>query len=166
MKSQSDLVCLFEADEQTELALVRSLLSAQGIDHVVQGEHHAAMVAGLFGNPAIKPRVLVAQRDLELARELLAASPVGEGPAQGEAATLEGAVCPVHEQPAMATCDRCGTFLCAQCKTAGAATCEDCAKLDDAEMGKRSSRGRNFRRAVVLAILALTALGLLLPLLS
>ena len=157
--SEHDLVFLFEADEQHELALVRSLLESEDIQHVVQAEHHAAMLAGVMGNPAIKPRVLVPQRDLARARELLAASPIAEPPHHDGALSLEGALCPVHEQAATATCGRCGTFLCAGCRSApGPAMCEECARLDDADLQQGLLRFKNRRRALVTALLGVLAL--------
>ncbi len=162
--SDGDLVLLFEADEQHELALVRSLLESEGIQYVVQGELHSAMIAGVMGNPAIKPRVLVLGSDLQKAQELLAASPIAEPPQADATASLEGALCPVHEKPATTTCKRCGTFLCAECKSApGPAMCEDCAALDDKELQAGSDRVRNKRRTLVLVVLGALALFMLLP---
>src|SRR6185369_14760797 len=118
---------LVECGNPVEVASVKSLLDANGIAHVVQGEQHASMIGGVFGSTIIFPRVLVAQRDLERAQALLTAQPVLDGTAPESGAAFEGAVCPVHEAKAIATCGRCGTFLCERCKSLGSPpVCEDC----------------------------------------
>lgn len=119
-----DLVLLTECADALEAAQLKGLLDAHGVSCVVQGETHAALLAGALGGHFIEPRVLVSPNDLERARELLEAVPQEGGPA-GEA--LGDGVCPVHEGPAVATCARCGTFLCTQCTTVGEPpVCEDC----------------------------------------
>lgn len=163
MSSEHDLVLLFEGDEPTELALVRNLLDAEDIKHVVQGEHHAAVLGGMFGDPSVRPRVLVAQRDLAKAQGLVAASPLGQPLDPNAVVTsLEGEVCPVHEKPATTACGRCSAVLCAECQPPpGSTLCEDCAKLD-AERPAPSSPMRNRRKTFVLALLGVTAMFMLL----
>jgi len=119
-----DLVLLINCADGIEAAQVRSLLESEGIPHVVQGEHHATMLGGSAMLTPIDQRVLVHESDLEKARALLTATPQLTGDANG---SIEGAVCPVHELPAKATCSRCGTFLCANCQTLGdPPVCESC----------------------------------------
>lgn len=146
----AELVLLVEELDVVELSGLRALLDGHDVEYVVQGEMHSAMVGGLTGNPAITPRVLVAKRDLEKARALLAADAQAETvPAAG--ASLEGALCPVHEKPALSTCARCGTFLCADCKALGdPPMCEDClAGEDDARAAKKADPARRSKSAVV-----------------
>lgn len=150
----ADLTLLLETGDPVELAGVRSLLDGHDIKYVVQGEHHAAMIGGFLGNPAILPRVLVSQRDLEQAQSLIAAEPEGETQAQ-EGAPLEGAECPVHLKAAMATCGRCGTFLCADCKAIGQPPlCEDCSVAEEWQRKPKDLKARTFKKAVVWVLLA------------
>lgn len=161
MTDEAELVLLLETTDPIELASARSLLEGHGISHVVQGEHHGQMVSGLFGNPAVVPRLLVARRDLAAAKQVLESVPQAETTAQG-AASLEGSVCPVHEQPALATCGRCGTFLCAQCKAIGQPPlCETCAQGEADQRRPKQARARTARKVVAGLMLAPLALGLL-----
>jgi predicted RNA-binding Zn-ribbon protein involved in translation (DUF1610 family) len=160
MSSEGGLVLLLECGGAVEAASVRGLLETEGIEYVVQGEHHASMVGGPFGNPAVLPRVLVAQRDLEAARQLLAAKPVLEGTAPEDGASLEGSLCPVHEQAAVATCGQCGTLLCATCNSLGnPPLCEDCLARDSRPPPVRSglSVAMPFIAIAVLVVLVLFA---------
>lgn len=128
--SEADLVLLRSCADNNEAALIRSLLEADGIDCVVQGEQHRSML-GIMG-AVIELRVLVAERDLEYANSLLDAEglaasepdesgshPVGEH---------SGAVCAVHEHKATSTCGRCGAYLCDRCQVRDRAAplCESC----------------------------------------
>jgi hypothetical protein len=150
----ADLTLLLETTDPIELASVRSLLDGHGLKYVVQGELHSAMVGGLFGNPAIAPRVLVAQRDLEQATELLKAQPDTETDAQG-AAELAGNVCPVHLKDALTTCGRCGTFLCADCKALGQpALCEDCSVSEQWQRKPKDAKAQTLKKTVVWVMLA------------
>lgn len=130
-----DLVLLLNCADGIEAAQVRSLLESEGIPHVVQGEHHSTMLGGMAMLTPIDQRVLVRAEDLERARALLSASPKLDG---GGGASIDGAVCPVHEQPAKATCARCGTFLCAACQTLGdPPVCETCMAAEQVVHKKR-----------------------------
>ncbi|PZR15529.1 MAG: hypothetical protein DI536_08755 [Archangium gephyra] len=140
----NDLVLLMECANGIEAAHVRSLLTGEGIEHVVQGEHHSNLLGGTTLPAAILPRVLVHERDAERAKALLEAAPTLAG-AEGD--PLEGALCPVHEQWARATCGRCGTFLCASCQTLGEPPiCEACV---DAE---KNPPRRGFPALIMLGI--------------
>lgn len=130
-----DLVLLVSCADGLEAAQVRSLLESEGIAHVVQGEHHSTMLGGTAMLTPIDQRVLVREGDLQQARALLEARPKLDG---GDGPTLDGAVCPVHEQPARATCARCGTFLCAACQTLGEPpVCESCVAAEQVVHKKR-----------------------------
>ncbi len=145
-----DLVLLMECSNGLEVASVKSLLEGEGIAHVVQGEFHASLLGGTTMTTAITPRVLVHGVDLERAMALLEA-PVGRGGPTGE--VLQDCVCPVHEQPARATCDRCGTFLCAACGTLGnPPLCEACVEVESKGVAPGSAGQRRWRSVFGLAI--------------
>lgn len=141
----SQLVPLLEATDPIELASIRSLLDAERVSYVVQGEHHHQMSGGLFGNPAIAPRVLVDRADYERARKLLAARPVVE---------FEG-TCAVHEKRATAKCRRCEAYLCEDCDVTGPPPmCESCAAGDQERHEAGAAKGRTLRKAVAWVMLA------------
>lgn len=158
-----ELVFLVECPEPLELASVRGLLEGEGIALVVQGEHHAALLGGPFGNPAVTPRVLVGAKDLERARALLAARPVLDG-AQGDET---GGVCAVHEKASVAVCARCGAFLCSDCKVLGQPpVCESCVGIEARSIEAGVSRGQQKKRLVVWGLLFLMALPVIAAFLS
>ncbi len=100
-----------------DAAVLRSLLEANGVLCVVQGEQHSALLGPAMGGSIIEIRVLVATKDLEKAQALLAAEVIPpETRVPDAAASTEEAVCPVHGERSTATCARCGTFLCARCE--------------------------------------------------
>ena len=68
----NDLVHLTTASSQSEAGALRAYLDAHGVHVHVQGEHHSSLL-GPLGSFAIELRLLVPQRDLDHARELLAA---------------------------------------------------------------------------------------------
>lgn len=158
----NDLTLLIETFDLVQLASVKSLLDAYGISHVAQGERHASLIGGLLGNPSITPRILVATRDLERARQLLAAEPQSE--VALESHSLGGGLCPVHRLAAVATCGRCGSFLCANCKALGQPPmCDECS---EAELAPQRTRSRHIQKAVVWILLAPFIISLALGLLS
>jgi hypothetical protein len=166
MSDGGGLQLLLETSDPVELAGVRMLLEGHGIEFVIQGENHAAMTGGLFGSTAVVPRILVAESDLEKAQQLLEAEPENETQPQG-AASLEGALCPVHEKPAMATCGRCGTFLCVDCKALGQPPlCEDCLDREAAERRPRDLQRKNSTGVLAAVIIGAVLFGLLLKLLA
>lgn len=151
---EADLKLLLETNDTVELATVRSLLDGHGIQYVVQGEHHSSMLGGasFMGNPAIVPRVLVAQRDLEQATSLLNAQP--DAKVEPAAAPLEGAECPVHLKPAIAACGRCGTFLCGECKALGnPPLCEDCDVSETFQRKPKEAQAGFYKKALVWTML-------------
>lgn len=108
-----------------DAGVLRGLLESQGIHVIVQGEQHGSMLPGVAS--PIELRLLVPEAELERARRILEdARPVLDG-TQASSEDLGDAVCPVHEAKAVATCSRCGTFLCEQCPSLGEPPlCEDC----------------------------------------
>lgn len=162
----ADMVLLEECAGQMELALLKSLLEGEGIPYVAQGEHHSTMINGHYGAIAIMPRVLVAARDLERARELLSAKPTLQGNTEGS--PLTDAVCPVHEKQALATCDRCGTFLCGDCGSLGQPPlCEDCVAIEAKNLRPALTPGEKRMRGMlggVIPLLIVLAVGTVLGL--
>jgi hypothetical protein len=68
--SDEAMVLLTTCHDDVEAVSVRSLLESEGIEVLVQGQHHRALEGSLFGT-FIALRVLVRRRDLEDAREIL-----------------------------------------------------------------------------------------------
>lgn len=131
---------LQECATPVEAAQLTSFLTAHGIEHLVQGEAHASLIPGPLGGALIVPRVLVARRDLERAKALLASD---LSPEAGEGQVFDGAVCPVHEQQAVGTCARCGTFLCRGCQTLGSPpVCESCLAAEATPPASRGGAAR------------------------
>jgi hypothetical protein len=154
----SDLRLLKTCGDPAEAATLRSLLEAQGIACVVQGEQHRSML-GMMGS-YIDVNVLVAERDLPDALALLqeteAEAPEGERERQGATPPpdVEEALCPVHGERSTTTCSRCGTFLCARCDGQGEPrVCEDCYERSAAHNETRRGAHRRWAAWVVLAIL-------------
>ncbi|RKH61326.1 putative signal transducing protein [Corallococcus aberystwythensis] len=152
-----DFQLLTTCGDASEAALVRSLLEADNIPCIIQGEQHRSMlgVAGAY----IELRVLVPARELEHARELLK-SVSQEEPPPGVATSAqddgsEEAHCALHGQRATRTCERCGTFLCDSCEGASAGLCEDCAERNGS--GAEIQRGR--KRKVVAWLILLFLFG-------
>jgi hypothetical protein len=144
--SGSNLALLKTCGDPAEAAALRSLLDANGISCVVQGEQHSAMLGVVMGGAVIELGVLVAAKDLEQARALLEAeveAPAEPSPGQGSAARedTEEALCPVHGARSTAVCGRCGTFLCERCGAVDPAAplCEDCVERKGA--GNEARRG-------------------------
>lgn len=158
--SGSNLALLKTCGDPAEAAALRSLLDANGISCVIQGEQHSAMLGAVMGGALIELGVLVASKDLERARELLDAeveAPGEPSPGQGTAAPAETeeALCPVHGARSTAVCGRCGTFLCERCgiRNAAAPLCEDCEE--------RKGAGNEVRRGGRRKLVAWLILGFL-----
>lgn len=163
----SDLVLLKTCGDPAEAAALRSLLDANDIHCTVQGEQHRSMLGVMGGY--IDVNVLVAERDLERARELLqeieTGTPDGGTPERSAPASpdTEEAVCPVHGEQSTATCKRCGTFLCARCENQGEPVCEDCAeRKSEAHAVQRGGRRRLVAWIVLAAFLGPIILTMLL----
>lgn len=151
-----------------DASVLRSLLEANGILCVVQGEQHSGLLGPAMGGAIIEVRVLVATKDLEKARTLLTAEVVPEAGAAGPGAQdTEEAVCPVHGERSTATCARCGTFLCARCEAPGTSpVCEDCADRDGAGHAARRTRRRKLAGWLVVLFLLTPFAFLVLALLA
>ncbi len=145
------LVKLMSAGSHPEAELLKGLLATEGIPCVVHGESSRTDMGTEAGFAQIS--LLVNEEQLDRARQLLEATAVPDEPAKSGKAP-EGAVCPVHEQPATRICSRCGSYLCAGCGQLGVPpVCEAC---DDrlAQAPRRRSKTK-----VVAALLLLFLLG-------
>lgn len=144
--------------------MLRGLLESQGIHVIVQGEQHGSMLPGVAS--PIELRLLVPEAEFERARRILEdARPVLDG-TQGDGQDLGDAVCPVHEAKAVATCSRCGTFLCEKCPSLGEPPlCEDCVQRPIEAKAQASTWPRRLAQVMLaglaLLILASVALGIL-----
>jgi hypothetical protein len=156
-----DLVAVASASGPMEAQLLKTTLEGAGFFVLLQGMN-AASIDTRIGQTMGVP-VLVRRRDLIAAQALLSDShPVLEGPS-GQ--TLEGAVCPVHEEPATGTCDRCGTFLCSRCSALGdPPVCEDCVGQEAVAGSTPSSQNRALRWIGV-ALIALPIVAVLIAVL-
>ena len=80
----------------------------------------------------VESEVAVPEDEYADAEEFLTESRLKLEGTEASGEIVEGSVCPVHEQPAVAVCDRCGTFLCAQCGSLGSPPlCEECVMRHD-----------------------------------
>jgi hypothetical protein len=126
MSQLSTPTVLLECADVIEASAKRSLLLQHGIDAVIQTENVSAMMPHL--QPIMAPRLLVPGAQLERAQAILEANQVIA--TQG-AEPLEGGVCAVHEGQAVATCSRCGSFLCEACGSLGEPpVCESCLEAE------------------------------------
>jgi hypothetical protein len=154
----STLTLLKTCTDSAEAATLRSLLDANGIPCVIQGEQHHAML-GVMGGAVIDMNVLVSTKDLERAQALLQAEvePGDTDSGRSSAANPEAeeSLCPVHGERATGTCSRCGTFLCARCETRGEGNslCEDCAERKGASNESRRSSRRKLGAWLVLGFM-------------
>jgi hypothetical protein len=145
------MVMLVECEDGLEAESLRGLLEAHGIAHVVHGDTRSSLGSYVVNFAGSHPVIFVAQRDVETATALLQAKPQLDSTESDPSAALEGNVCPVHERPAVATCSRCGTFLCAGCGSLGSPPlCEDCLKVDE----PRSTRGPLVKAAATVGLIA------------
>lgn len=147
---------------QHEATVLKSLLEINGIPCRIQGESQMTPMGTEAGFAEIS--VMVEEADLERAVEVLSAKQVEEAKA-APATGVEGAVCPVHEQAALGTCSRCGTYVCQGCvPTGGEVTpefvCEDC--ISRSNVDQRRTRRQRAAWTMLLIYLggpALLALG-------
>jgi hypothetical protein len=121
------LEIVFRTSDAYEAAQVLELLKAAGLHAVVQGEGQSS----LWGNGQfmIEQQLLVPSQEVEQARAFLEARPTLDR-TEPTGASLGDAVCAVHEKQAVATCERCGNFLCADCGSLGTPPiCESCVQV-------------------------------------
>ena len=150
MADDSNLVVLVDCRNGIEATSIRLLLESQGIACAVMGEMSA--LVGLAAAAFSQPRVMVAPADLERARTLLASETALETTGR----PLEGGVCAVHEEQAIATCARCGNFLCAKCESAGQPpVCEAC--LEHEKLPTRSPPSGNQTKIFFVVLAAIVA---------
>lgn len=118
------LRAVFKSSDRSEAELVRARLEAADFHPVLTGAaQHSSLMPMVMELESV---VTVPAAEEERAFEFLETSRLAlEGTAPSDT-PVEG-TCPVHEQPAVATCDRCGTFLCARCGSLGVPPlCEEC----------------------------------------
>lgn len=162
----SSLVLLKTCGDPVEASAVRSLLDANGIYCVVQGENHRQMLGVVMGGAIIELRVLVPERELERAQALLAAEVVvPQTPSPASAAPggvdSEEAVCPVHGERSTSVCSRCGTFLCERCGVTAPALCEDCVERQSLATSSHWSGQRKVLTVLGLVLVVLFILVLI-----
>lgn len=119
------LKTVFRSSNLTEVELVRARLEGAGFHPGVTG---AAQVGGFFpGVTELNIEVGVPEAEFEQAGVYLLDSRLKLDETAPSGRIDEGSVCPVHERPAVAVCERCGTFLCANCGSLGSPPlCEEC----------------------------------------
>jgi hypothetical protein len=119
------LKTVFKSPVRAEAELIRARLEGAGFHPAITGAaQHSSLMPMLM---EVESEVAVPESEHEDAEEFLSESRLKLEGTEASGEIVEGSVCPVHEQPAVAACDRCGTFLCAQCGSLGKPPlCEDC----------------------------------------
>lgn len=125
---------VFKSGLRAEAELVRSRLDGAGFHPTVLGAaQHSSLMPYL---PDLESVVSVPEAEEERALEYLQESRLL---LEGTAPTgdVTSGVCAVHEEPAVATCERCGVFLCAKCGSLGTPPlCEDCVMRPEKPRGR------------------------------
>ena len=107
------LKTVFKSPVRAEAELIRARLESAGFHPAITGAaQHSSLMPMLM---EVESEVAVPESEQESAEEFLPESRLKLEGTEASGEIVEGSVCPVHEQPAVAVCDRCGTFLCAQC---------------------------------------------------
>ena len=121
---------IFKSPIRAEAELIRARLEGAGFHPAITGAaQHSSLMPMLM---EVESEVAVPESEQEDAEEFLTESRLKLEGTEASGEIIEGSVCPVHEQPAVALCDRCGTFLCAQCGSLGKPPlCEDCVMRQD-----------------------------------
>ena len=153
------LEILLRTNDPYEAEILRARLRAVGVEAVVHGGSQASLFGG--AQDIIEQQLLVPQEQLAQARAFLDSSAVlDQTEATGE--SLGDAVCAVHEQQAIATCSRCGNFLCEKCGSLGnPPLCEECVDRPEPPV-ERGRWAKNLARLYV----GLSALGILIVLVA
>ncbi len=121
---------IFSSPIADEAQLLSARLHSAGFHPVVTG----GTSAGLLPVAEMTAEVFVTPEEFDAVQSYLLESKLLLDETQPTGEALEGSVCPVHEGPAIATCDRCGTFLCAKCGSLGAPPlCEECLTRSEPE---------------------------------
>jgi hypothetical protein len=147
------LEVVLRTSDPFEAQSVCERLKAVGIDAVLHGAAQASLMG--VGQHIIEQLVLVPPEQLEQAKAFFEAKVVLDG-TKPTGESLADAVCAVHEAQAIATCARCGNFLCAQCGSLGSPPlCEDCVERPEPVVERNT-----WARSLAKGYLALYALGI------
>ena len=124
------LKTVFKSSVRAEAELIRARLEGAGFHPAITGAaQHSSLMPMLM---EVESEVAVPEDEYADAEEFLTESRLKLEGTEASGEIVEGSVCPVHEQPAVAVCDRCGTFLCAQCGSLGSPPlCEECVMRHD-----------------------------------
>ena len=121
---------VFKSPIRAEAELIRARLEGAGFHPTMTGAaQHSSLMPMLM---EVESEVAVPESEQESAEVFLQDSRLKLEGTEASGEIVEGSVCPVHEQPAVAVCDRCGTFLCAKCGSLGnPPLCEECVMRPD-----------------------------------
>ena len=121
---------VFKSPVRAEAELIRARLESAGFHPTMTGAaQHSSLMPMLM---EVESEVAVPESEQESAEVFLQDSRLKLEGTEASGEIVEGSVCPVHELPAVAVCDRCGTFLCAKCGSLGnPPLCEECVMRPD-----------------------------------
>jgi hypothetical protein len=125
------LKSVFKSPMATEAELVKAQLEGAGFHpSLIGATQTSSALPMLIG---LDSEVVVPATEYEAVRTYLTQSKLVLDETAPSGVIPDGAVCPVHEGPAVALCERCGTFLCAKCGSLGTPPlCEDCVARPEA----------------------------------
>ena len=132
---------VFKSPIRAEAELIRSRLEGAGFHPSLTGAaQHSSLMPML---QELESEVAVPESEHERAQEFLSESRLQLDGTEASGEIVEGSLCPVHAAPAVAACNRCGTFLCAKCGSLGSPPlCEDCVVRHQVPRGR--PRGGTF----------------------